>query len=971
MRVNVELFGGLTITGDEGPIDVGYARGRLLFAWLLLHAGKRQRREELAEALWPEEPEGSARRRLREVLFRLRKALWDGLRPEPWVRSERAHLTLVPGTELSCDVLRFDALVDEASTHQHRAIEHCRACLHRLREATLLHQGELLAGVEVPKGPARELVETHRRARRDTACWALGVLGRSALLDGDTVAARAIAEQITDRVADDEAALRLRMRALVAEGRRAEAVRAYEDFAERLQALGRPPPDDDSEELYQSLVHNDYLTPEARRDAVHVPAPVNGLVGRDDELRWVLDRLGRPGVRLVTLAGMGGVGKTHLALEVARQAAAGFRDGVWFVSAIDCATRHDLVLATGAVLGVPLRGAAPLAEVLAWVAEKEALWVLDNLEQVEDAAALIDEILRQAPGLRILATSRRRLAIRAEHLRHLRGLDADHAQALWCARARQLDPDLEIDHEHVATICGVLGGLPLAIEFAAARSLDMTCAEIAASMRDGLELQSAWSDVPLRQASLRRMLQEAVASLTVEQRSALGAITVFRGWFQPRAAEHVCGVGREVLDALCDRAWLMPSDGDRYAMHPLVAAYAREAFPFGRDLEAAHRRWFLVGERCTVAEAHLERDDVERAWRSSVEAADTELIADRSYALQLQWRGFGWHRHAARWFAFAADRLHAQDSSTPAARRAMACAGLMALRIGAADEARTRLMRARELATDAADDRDIIRSSDWLSCVLRNVGHPESALGPAAEALNLAERIGDPSVAQLRYNHAIALYESGDLREARAELVVAVDGLIDAGDVVVGAVARSVLGLVAVLLGDFDEGLDGIAHAARDLRATGGADLANLLNAWACASLIAGRPRDAILRARAGLARYRETGFLLGIASVSTWLAMALITTGPAAEAEVAVRHAVAACRHADSRRSKLEAASLLAMWLAEREPSRSADLLATVEAHDEPIAELRALIAPLRRSLQGGVALPFEALERQLVAHA
>lgn len=960
MHVRVRLFGELAILADGRSLEAGYARGELLLAWLALHRGEAWSRERLAELLWPEKPDGVARRRLREVLYRLRRAIGDGERAEALIEAGRKHVTLHPGPDLEVDVWRFDALLDAVEAHEHVDVCACLPCLERLEEATRLHQGPLLRGEALPEGEAREGIARERGRRAEGLLRATGVLGERSVREGRWADALDLAARMLEHDPLHEPGVRLKMRALSGAGRQVDAVEAYDALARALERTGRPPADA-TEELYQSLVHHEYTPEEVRVSPLRVPAPVSPLVGRRDETRWLLDHLGQPDARLISLVGLGGAGKTRLAIEVARRSAPTWRDGVWFVSAVECETGADLLVAIRAALGLQGRTTDTEAELLAWLEGRVVLWVLDNLEHVDGAERVIDALLRGASGLHVLATSRRRLGLRAEHLRSLGGLETANAITLWTQRARQLAPELEAPPELVEDLCTSLGGLPLAIEMAASRTLESSCAEILSSLRGGLSLSSPFADVPDRQASMQTVLRSAVDGLEPDALRALGAVTVFRGPFTPEAAAEVCGVPPDQLDPLVTRSLLSPA-GARYTMLPIVAAYARETHPAPRSVRVAHRRWFLAGPECPAEEAHLEQNDLRHAWRSAWQDGDLPLIADTVVGLTARLRRLGWLPEAARWLGEASEALLAQHPASAATRRTLACAGLVTFIVGDGDLARSLLERAVELSRRSEAVDDLVLAQDSQAFVERNLGHPDTARRLAREVLELAERHGLESAPELRYRYATALYESGDLAGAREELRLAVEQLEAMGDDRQSAAAVGVLGLCEVLLGDARGGLERLASAAAVLRVHGGADLYNHLNAWACAALVAGRPRDARHRARAARAGFGELEFRPGVASTSVWLAIGEAMCGSKDELRGATRSAVAACLAAGSERAHLEAACALAWWYRDTDPRLSAALRETVLAHPEPIAELRALVQPLPE-IEGGEPLSSDGL--------
>jgi predicted ATPase len=334
--------------------------------------------------------------------------------------------------------------------------------------------------------------------------------------------------------------------------------------AERIYQLG-----DDDFPLLKSL--NQTNLPEQ-------PAP---LVGRIQELREVMDLL--KSARILTLTGPGGCGKTRLALQAAAEVVDDFPDGVWFVS---LAALADAELVPPTITST-LRLNGDLVDLLE---RKRLLLLLDNLEQLLPEAAPKVAALLEAPGVKLLTTSRERLAVAGEQEYTLPTLPLDDAAVLFTQRARQLKPSFEPD-DHVVEIVRRVDGLPLAVELAAARIKVLSTEGIAKRLDRSLALLTAGTrDAPARQQTLRATIEWSYDLLDRADQQLVARLAVFAGSFDLESAEIVCAADLDGVQSLVDKSLLRETEGGRFFMLATIREYAMERFDASRDQEDIRRR---------------------------------------------------------------------------------------------------------------------------------------------------------------------------------------------------------------------------------------------------------------------------------------------------------------------------------------------------------------------------------------------
>ncbi len=311
------------------------------------------------------------------------------------------------------------------------------------------------------------------------------------------------------------------------------------------------------------------------------------LVGRDNEVALLRSLIADE--RLITVVGQGGVGKTRLALQAAAECEGAFRDGAHFVPLAGVAMVAHIPAAIAVALQLsPARSAEPQAQLMAYLRARNLLLVLDNVEHLLDGAQLLSELLDSAPGLRLLVTSRERLALPDERVVVLDGLAlpastapaASAAAQLFLQQARQIVPAFVPSDDELRAIdqiCHLLQGLPLGIELAASWIQSYSCQAILAELERGLAfLTSHRADLPARHRSITAVLDSFWEQLSVHERRSAQALAVFRGGFTREAARQVAGASPFLLDGLVAKTFLHRSAQGRFTIHELLRQYAGE-----------------------------------------------------------------------------------------------------------------------------------------------------------------------------------------------------------------------------------------------------------------------------------------------------------------------------------------------------------------------------------------------------------
>jgi len=486
-----------------------------------------------------------------------------------------------------------------------------------------------------------------------------------------------------------------------------------------------------------------------------LPVPATPFLGRQRELAEVVGLLERGDVRLLTLTGPGGTGKTRLAIEAAAAVAGRYPDGVFWVA---LAPLRDAAFVVPAVAQAV--GAAD--DLTAYITDRRLLLLLDNAEHVVEAAPEISRLVRSCPGLDVLATSRELLQLAGEHTYAVPALSTGDAKELFLARAEATGGEVA-PADVVDELCARLDHLPLAIELAAARTRLLSPEELFGRLGQRLDLLKGSRDADPRQQTLRAMIAWSFDLLTNREQALFARLAVFPGGCTLEAAETVCDAELDSLASLVDKSLLRRS-ADRFWMLETIRQFALERLGERSDLRVLRRRhalhYLALAER---AEPEL-RGPAQRRWLERLELDQDNLRAALSWSGEAGDVGVGLRLTAALW-RFWRMYNHLIEGSQLLETF---------LRIGGAAPAALRarsLLGASRLAMDEGD-------------VERSLAHAEEALvaarasGAAREIAAATENLGLMMIFTGELARALALLEDSIGRfRALSDSVGAADAL--------------------------------------------------------------------------------------------------------------------------------------------------------------------------------------------------
>jgi predicted ATPase len=723
-----------------------------------------------------------------------------------------------------------------------------------------LHEGEFLK--EFSAGDSylfEEWVLLQREWLHREAMEALVHLANHHERRGQIRQARQYARRQVEMEPWREEAHRQLMRLLALDGQRSAALAQYKACR---QALGEElgiEPTHETTALYESIRTGE-TAPLLRRSS----APLHGLppsptpfVGREEELAELAELLASPDCRLVTLVGPGGIGKTRLALQAATDQIGNFLHGVAFVPLAPVSSPDLLVSAIADALGLAFHERQdPEQQLLNYVREKELLLVLDGMEHILEGADVLARILRRAPGVIVLVTSRERLNLREEWVRAVDGLIYPKQQEGHSGQARvtpgeSLEEPTELAevysavelfrqqarrvHHHfslsegetpnVVRICRLVEGLPLGIELAAAWTGVRSSREIAEEIERNLDiLSTAVRNVPERQRSIRATFEHSWQLLSREEQDLLARLSVFRGGFDREAALQVTGASLPTLLALMDKSLVRRVVPHRHDMHGLLTYYAAEklhATQRGREeaelRHARHFSAFLERRKDHLRNARgreafqpvaAEIENARQAWQVAVDRGCTDLIERGLESLYLFYDVQGRFQEGINLFGQAINRWTGDPEPPRVLGKVVSRRGALYLRLGRYREAKTALEKGLAISQRLEMRAEQVFCLVNLANLAHKQGRHRESERLSQRSLVLSRQTGDGwGRIQSLLSLGLVRYRAGDIEAAEECIEESVAVARETGNPRFLIAPLNALGDVACHRGDYARGL--------------------------------------------------------------------------------------------------------------------------------------------------------------------
>lgn len=763
-KLQIKLLGEVSIQKGGEPIKGLPSRAaEALFIYLACNP-RPVSREKLGELLWADRSAVQSLTNLRTILTALRRELGDHL------LITRDALAFNTESNFSLDALEFENQMRDLGLPNRTAPLPDLSTLEKLRLALDLYLGDFLEGFYLRDGFGFEewsLLQREHFKRLAQAGFRLlthACLERGLYSEGLLAASR-----WTRLDPFDEEACRAQMWLFLRTGQRTAALQAYQNLKQKLaQDLGVSPVSATTD-LYRRFREIE-IPPQVR-----LPAFSTEFIGRGNELAELEARLTAPESRLVTISGPGGMGKTRLAVEAARyileKKPGQFLQGIHFVPLETVESAGEIPIRVAESIGFSFRGLdSPASQLIEHLRGQERLIVLDNFEHLLDSSRDVIsfpvEIMRQAPGVKLLITSRERLNLYEEIVFDVHGLDmpgddapaeGSEATRLFIQCARRVRRDFSLvgeDARHIISICRMVEGAPLAIELASAWARHHTCAQIASLIEKDLDfLKSPYANSPEKHRSLRAVFERSWSLLAPEEQSAFAQLSVFHGGFTLEAAQAV--IGESTLAAsLADKSLIQRQPDGRFHIHPLLQQYAAEklsALPDAAEIAVSrHTNFFFdfligLGEGESPpkrAAIRPERENIRASWERAARLGMTRELEGTVGILHSFFSVESWFQEGIDLFQ---NVLAVIDESKLGAADGLRCELLarmarMRTQIGQMELARADLQKALLLLEHFDDLTRRSRVLDSLAITNYYAGDYPEATALAKESLSLSEK---------------------------------------------------------------------------------------------------------------------------------------------------------------------------------------------------------------------------------------
>jgi len=669
--LQLHFLGQFQLQLEGTPIYVKAPKVRALLTYLVLESDREHSRIKVAELLWSDRPAERSLHNLRETLRVLRKLLGGPEQASRFLHVTRQTIRFLPDSPYWLDVHEFLKRVEMSATASADRIR-------LLEEAARLYRGDLLENTLLDEGLEWDLwLESHRYHLRQHIAQVLMRLSEYYESIGMYKRALEYVQRLLDMEPWQEEYHRRKMLLLAFDGQRSAALRQYELCVRILREEMDVSPSPETVSLYQRIRQGELYRPLI--DLPPMPQPSRAepatFIGREEELAYIQSFLEQEKYRLLSILGMGGIGKSALAQEVLRLYKGRFADGALFVPLEMVESPELIPQALAQHLGLIGPSQKDLTNsVLNYLAGKEMLLILDNFEHLLEGRDFILQILERAPKVKIIVTSREPVGLYQEWHLYLKGLPYPEEDEVlnpmefdairWFVEsARRVYPTFSLNSSNVSDvvrICRYVQGSPLGILLATTWLSSMSVKDIARSIEEDMDvLQAHLPDLPARHRSMRAVIRQSWNLLTPHEQAIFRGLGIFQGTFSQSLAQAIVQADMSTMATLVSKSLIIVEQPGQYTLHPVIRRFAREQLQKNPEEEeyishryASHLLSLLVSQlpRLRGKEVHEAIEEIRTflpefraAWRWTAQQGPVEWLQDALYPLYLfydMWGGW-------------------------------------------------------------------------------------------------------------------------------------------------------------------------------------------------------------------------------------------------------------------------------------------------------------------------------------------
>lgn len=620
--LKIKCFGDFQVEFDNKIItNFETEKNRALLAYLAVESDRPLRRSHLAGLLWSDESEQRALHNLRQALSRLRKTMREQFCDQQYLLAERESIQLNPCADIWVDTTAFSEAAQQ--TYQYYQIQNGRGSINyrSLKQALNFYQGEFLA--QFSSGKSTLFDEWVLLMREKYTLQMIKMLSDLAVYyerRAEYHLALETAQHLVGLAPWDETARRQVLNLYGVTQQWSAATSQFMAFRSYLSEQFNAEPSSDlitlHDRIEQAAKENLIIESKFQPTSYSLPEGLPIFIGREKELDQLMEMVINPEIRLISMVGTGGIGKTSLSIHLAHSLVGVFSGGVYFVPCLRAQNPEQLIRLMGDVIGLVFNDQSiPKNQLFDYLHQKEMLLVLDNFEHLisdVENIQLVDQLMVKTEMVTVLITSREKINLHQEHCYHLSGLncpaedtigleEVDHFDAvtLFVNRMRHFNPNFKLEEINlmaVIQICRVLDGLPLGIELAAASAWELGCETIAQRIQEDMSILSTkFHNVLPRHRNLRVVFDVSWVLLTPNEQLVLACLSIFRGGFERQAALAIAQAEPNVLSALVSKSLVRIRDAGRFELHETICQFAAERldqFENKHDVQTRHAQYY-------------------------------------------------------------------------------------------------------------------------------------------------------------------------------------------------------------------------------------------------------------------------------------------------------------------------------------------------------------------------------------------